>query len=91
MTDLYKVYWEYHYLKTEGLVKVYFLNGVPFTWDEVESDIDTGELSAIINKARKRYLFTPEDIYMGSSYLLEEGLHPLLDSIDLDEASQLPK
>lgn len=87
MNDLFKVYWEYRYLKVEGLVKMYFLNGVPFTWDEIECEISP----EVIAEARQLYMFTPEDIYMGSSYLLEEGLHPLLDSIDLDETSQLPQ
>ena len=30
-----KVYWEYRYLKGEGLVKMFFVQGIPFTWDDI--------------------------------------------------------
>ena len=81
-----KVYWEYRYLKIEGLVKMYFLNGIPFTWDE----IDINPTHDIIQSARERYVFTQDDVYHGSMYLLEEGFHPLLDELDLDNLSELP-
>lgn len=81
-----KVYWEYRYLKIEGLVKMYFLNGIPFTWDE----IDINPTHDIIKAARERYVFTQDDVYHGSMYLLEEGFHPLLDELDLDNLSELP-
>ena len=83
-----KVYWEYRYLKTEGLVKMYFIHGIPFTWDEIEEWPLPDE---VIQAARERYMFSAEDIWHGSSYLMEEGFHPLLDELNLDELSELPK
>lgn len=86
MSEYMQVYWEYRYLKGEGLVKVYFLNGIPFTWDELEDEPS----SDIIKQARECYMYSPDDLYRGSSYLMEESFHPLLDEINLDECSQLP-
>ena len=81
-----RVYWEYRYLKTIGLVKMFFINGIPFTWDELEEDPSF----EIVKEARERYMFTQDDVYHGSMYLLEEGFHPLIDEIDYDELSELP-
>jgi hypothetical protein len=82
-----KVYWEYRYLKTEGLVKMYFINGIPFTWDELDK---TPSLDVIL-KARNEYVYSIDELYHGSMYLLEEGFHPLLDQLNLDETSELPE
>lgn len=67
MSEYMQVYWEYRYLKGEGLVKVYFLNGIPFTWDELENEPS----SDIIKQARECYMYSPDDLYRGSSYLME--------------------
>lgn len=81
------VYYEYRYLKQHGLVKMYFINGIPFTWDELDN---TPSLDVIL-KARKEYVYSIDDVYHGSMYLLEEGFHPLIDSIDYDECSEVPE
>ena len=82
-----KVYWEYRYLRGEGLVKMFFVQGIPFTWDDVA---EFPLPDKVIRKARESRIFSPEDIWHGSSYLMEEGFHPLLDELDLDELSELP-
>ena len=79
-----KVYWDYRDVDGVGPCKVYFLNGIPFTFDEDE----------VPPVHDKEYLvkqsLTNEDIFRGSSYLMEEGFHPLLDEVELDECSELP-
>ena len=82
-----RAYWEYRYLKLQGLVKMYFINGIPFTWDDLDEDPSYD----IIQMARERYVFSQDDVYRGSMYLLEEGFHPLIDELDLDECSELPQ
>lgn len=63
-----------------GCCKVYFLNGTPFTFDE---DVVPGNVKEVLNAEEKPH-FTNEDIYKGSSYLLEEGfeLEPLVEELN---------
>lgn len=87
MEPLLKVYWDYRILDGVGVVKMFYLNGMPFTFDDEEIPI-IDEIAETL--AKDRPVITHEEIYRGSSYLIEEGLHPLLDAIDLDECSEMP-
>tara|TARA_Y100000385_G_C13012001_1_gene602110 strand:+ start:1005 stop:1268 length:264 start_codon:yes stop_codon:yes gene_type:complete len=71
----------------EGLVKAYFLNEIPFTYDTMDDDSITDELMA---QACKNPTLSVSLIHQKSAYLLEEGLHPLLSGIELDPSSILP-
>jgi hypothetical protein len=87
MEPLLKVYWDYRILDGVGVVKMFYLNGMPFTFDDEDIPI-IDEIAETL--AKDRPVITHEEIYRGSSYLIEEGLHPLLDAIDLDECSEMP-
>jgi hypothetical protein len=70
------------------LVLMYFIQGVPFTFDElpdeVQKDLD------IINLADKEKRWSPEDVYRGYSYLMEEQCHPCLFELELENPECLP-
>ena len=70
------------------LVLMYFIQGVPFTFDElpdeVQNDLD------IIKLADKEKRWSPDDVYHGHSYLMEEQCHPCLFELDLENPECLP-
>tara|TARA_B100000927_G_scaffold73855_1_gene58826 strand:- start:83 stop:334 length:252 start_codon:yes stop_codon:yes gene_type:complete len=70
------------------IVKMYYINGMPFTFDELPdghlSDLD------LIKEADKHKRYTDEDMYLYYYYLVEEELHPCLFPIDLENPEELP-
>lgn len=83
-----KVTREYRFLLDKGPVKVYNLQGIPFTWDELtKSEIDE---PSVLTELANNDIITLDDILNGSSYLILEGLHPLIYEIALDPESELP-
>lgn len=85
---MYKVIAQYCLLEDDGFAKVYFMNGIPFTFDEVDGIVDEG--SDIFNEAMKNPTVSKELIYKKSDYLIAEEMHPLLSNIVLDPSSVLP-
>jgi len=79
MTELYK---EFRTIDGIGVCKVYFINGIPFSFDE---DQVPSDLSEVVLAEEKPH-FTNEDIYKGSSYLIEEGFEvdDLLEDVNDD-------
>jgi len=84
---LFKLHWDYRNLEGVGTVKMFYLNGMPFTFDDEDIPV-IDEVAKLL--AEQKPIITHEEIYKGSSYLIEEGLHPLLDAVDLDNCSELP-
>ena len=72
----------------EGIVKAYFLNEIPFTYDSLDDSVKEEE--HIVAEAIKYPCISIELIHQKSAYLLEEGLHPLLSGITLHPESTLP-
>jgi hypothetical protein len=70
------------------IVKVFFVNGIPFTFDELPDghlyDLDLVEI------ANSNESYEMEDLYKSSSYLIEEEAHPMLFSVELDNPQDLP-
>jgi len=70
------------------IVKMYYINGMPFTFDELPdghlSDLD------LIKEADKHRRYTDEDMYLYYYYLVEEEMHPCLFPIDLENPEELP-
>ena len=76
------------------IVLMYFLNNVPFTFDEVyklgpqsymnEYDIECMKLADM----EKRY--EVDDVYRGASYLISEMAHPCFNEIDIENPDILP-
>jgi hypothetical protein len=64
------------------IVKMYFLENIPFTFDEMPD----GHLldQDLVKEANKNPSYEPDDVYKGSNYLMMEGMHPCFDNIDED-------
>lgn len=83
-----KVYKQYHFLLERGPVKIYFLQGTPFTWDDLTGiEKDDPE---VLTQLSKNDIISLNDILNGSAYLIAEELHPLIYEIALSLDSELP-
>ena len=85
---MYKVTAKYIVTDSEGIVKVYFINDTPFTYDAIDDIIKDDK--KILDEALHLPTLSIEEIHQKSAYLLEEGLHPLLNSVELHPESVLP-
>ena len=71
------------------IVKMYFLNDIPFTFDEMPD----GHLydQGLIEEANKNQSYEVDDVYKGSNYLIMEEAHPCFDSVDILNPEILPE
>ena len=86
----YKINTSYCWYETiEGtkIVKMYFINYVPFTFDEIDNV--ACEDTEIIIQANGNRVYTDEQLYKFHSYLTEEECSPLL--FDIDELIENPQ
>jgi hypothetical protein len=72
------------------IVKMYFINGIPFTFDEL-SEIASSD-PEIIALADKEKDYDPEFLYLSSFYLIDEEAHPLVYDMEseLENPEDLP-
>ena len=77
--------------KNSRIVLMYFINGVPFTFDELE-DLDDEESNSIRSRviADNETKYNTEDLYNYHSYLMEEECHPLVFELELKNPEMLP-
>ena len=75
-------------LDAPRIIQIYFLNGIPFTFDELPD----GHLydQDIVAEAEGNRLYIMDDIYKGSFYLIDEQAHPCLFMIDLENPEDMP-
>ena len=86
----YKITYTYNWYKTSEtkfLIKTYYINYIPFTFDELE-EVSQNDLE-IIAEADQQLLMTPEIFYKSSFYLIDEEAHPFLFELDLDNPEVL--
>lgn len=85
---MYKVRCDYRYINGIGIALVYFINGMPFVYDDIfdEDKIDP-YVQAVVNSEPSLEV---EQLTKNSEYLMIEELHPLLFPVELDEISELP-
>ena len=71
------------------IVKMFFLNDVPFTFD----DLPVGYFydREIIEEADNNKEYSVEDIYKGSNYLIMEQCDPCFDDIEILNPENLPE
>ena len=70
------------------IVKMYFINGMPFTFDELpEGHLRDQDL---IKEADKHRTFNDDEMYQYYGYLVEEELHPCLFPVELENPEELP-
>ena len=76
------------YNRGTQLVLMYFINQIPFTFDDVpDSMMYDLELIELADKERR---FEPEDLYQCSYYLILEEAHPLMFDVELENPEMLP-
>jgi hypothetical protein len=68
---------------------MYFLNHVPFTFDELADDAHTN--LDLIRIADTQRTFDPEDLYKSSFYLIDEQCHPMLFDLEIDNPEEMPE
>ena len=76
------------YNRGSVIVLMYFINSIPFTFDDVpDSMMYDMELIELADKERR---FEPEDLYQSSYYLILEEAHPLMFDVELENPEMLP-
>ena len=76
------------YNRGSVIVLMYFINSVPFTFDDVpDSMMYDMELIELADKERR---FEPEDLYRSSYYLILEEAHAMLFEVELENPEMLP-
>ena len=69
------------------IVKMYFINQIPFTFDELpDGHLYDKDLCRLADKQRN---FEPEDLFKNSLYLIDEVAHPLFFEMDLENPQDL--
>jgi len=88
----YKITTKYcWYNNASMIVKMYFINSVPFTFDELYLlESSDPEIIALADKERD---YDPEDLYLSSFYLIDEQAHPLVFDMnsELENPEDLPQ
>ncbi len=67
---------------------MHFINWVPYTFDELPKIAQDD--AEIILEATANHVYSDEEIYYLSFYLIEEEAHPLLFPVDLENPELLP-
>jgi hypothetical protein len=88
MSYHYKITSSYCYHESE-IVDMYFINGVPFTFDELPIIMQDDPYVQI--EAENNPLYSTEDMYNWSNYLIDEMCHPLLFDLEIENPEELPK
>lgn len=70
------------------IVKVYFINDYPFTFDDLPSIAQ--EDPDLIDQANKNIRYDPIKLYKSSGYLIMEECHPCFFEMDLENPDCLP-
>jgi hypothetical protein len=76
------------YNKGSQIVLMYFINQMPFTFDELP-DYSLTDLE-LIKLADNERRFDAEDLYLSSQYLILEECHPLMFEVELENPEMLP-
>lgn len=76
------------YNKGQTMVLMYFINNIPFTFDDAPEDYYYDK--ELIELADKERRWEPEDVYKSSSYLIEEECHPLMFELELENPECMP-
>ena len=89
MSFKYKITSSFHWYNNESIVvKMYFINGIPFTFDELpDGHLYDKELCEEANENRS---YEIEDLYRLSLYLIDEEAHPCLFMVDLENPEDMP-
>ena len=70
------------------LILIYFIQNVPFTFDELPEIAKSHP--EVIKLADEGKRWTPEDLYRASSYLMLEECHPMIYELEIENPELLP-
>ena len=87
----YKLNVGYRWIDTPNesfIVKMYFIQEMPYTFDELPQIIQDDP--EIILEASENHRYSDEDIYLSSIYLSLEDAHPLMHVLDYENPEYLP-
>lgn len=71
------------------VVRMYFIQGIPYTFDDLPQLIQ--DHPSVQTEALQGCDYDDEEMYKWSSYLIEEGAHPLMFELDVNNPELLPK
>ena len=74
---MYRIYSDFRYVVKIGLCRIYYLNGLAFTFDEIQNPD-----SQTIDLANQNSWCTMDEIYRSSSYLIQELCHQIIFELD---------
>ena len=70
------------------IVKIFFINEMPFTFDELpDGHLWDEELCRIADENRT---YDPLDMYKAFSYMVEEEVHPEFFPVEIENPEELP-
>ena len=73
------------------IVFMYYINGIPFTYDELEDVVENEEwIPAIKIIADNETKYNTEDLYNHHAYLMEKECHPLVFELEFENPEKLP-
>lgn len=70
------------------IVKMYFIQDIPFTYDELPEE--SQENPEVVLEATASHRYSDEELYYCQFYLIEEQAHPLVFELDLVNPELLP-
>ena len=86
----YKIQQAFCWFNNESeIVKMYFINQIPFTFDELAKDAHLNPQLVKLADGQRR--FSTEDLYRSSFYLIDEECHPCLFEMDIDNPEDMPE
>jgi len=71
------------------VVRMYFIQGIPYTFDELPQIIQ--DHPSVQTQALQGRDYDDEDLYKCSAYLIDEGAHPLMFDVQVENPELLPK
>jgi len=79
-----------HYCFHNGtIVDMYFINGIPFTFDNITTIMEDDPY--VIMEAKDNISYDSEDMYRWSNYLIMEECHPLIYELELENPEAMPR
>lgn len=74
--------------KISQIIKVFKINNIPYAFDYLTTmEQENPDVYVEANQNKK---ITPEDIFLGSYYLISEEAHPLIYELEVDKPELLP-
>lgn len=71
------------------IVDMYFINGIPFTFDNITAIMEDDPY--VVMEAKDNVSYDSEDMYRWSNYLIMEECHPLIYELELENPEAMPR